>query len=170
MSSLRHVAPLAVTLALALAPACTSSRSEPESCDYVTTRCNTVCDYWCDDFGCYPDCYDRCWQDCGTYGPGGNPGVLPPDEAGAADAGDAAPIDASPPPSEGGASDAGLCASCASNDACAAGALCVFRGGSSQSGFCATACSAPSDCPQGFSCTAFGGAKHCLPTSDSSCM
>jgi hypothetical protein len=139
-------------------------------CDYVVRRCRTVCDYWCDRWGCYPTCYDQCWGDC-YITPKPPPGSTTPPIT---DAG------APPPVTDGGGrpnTDGGgvLCTSCASNDDCETGALCIFRGGPSPDaaavpdsgaptsrGFCGHACQAPQDCPEGFTCTNLGGTMQCL--------
>jgi hypothetical protein len=68
-----------------------------------------------------------------------------------------------------------LCSACSSNDDCASGALCIVKGGGTPGasapdggppagkGFCGHACGSQGDCPQGFTCTALGPSKQCLP-------
>jgi hypothetical protein len=145
-------------------------------CSPYGGRCRTVCDYWCDDWGCYPSCWNQCFgSECAGAGM-----VVPPStsEAPVNDGGTATPV--ADGGRAGGDGSGVLCSACAVNDDCASGALCVLRGGgagapadasatdggappASATGFCSHACSGASDCPPGFTCTQLGSAKQCLP-------
>ena len=171
---------VAAALAVLAAASCDDpNRYRDYDCSYYGGgRCRTVCDYWCDDWGCYPSCWDQCFGG-GCYGPGMG-----------------SPPSASTSPSDGGASmsrsDAGLasdgggvlCSACVANDDCANGALCILRGGSASpdasppagdasapsptaTGFCSHPCNGAGDCPQGFTCTQLGSSKQCLPNAGS---
>jgi hypothetical protein len=147
---------------------CNDDRPSYADCDSVVRRCQTVCNYWCDGWGCYPTCYEQCWDDCYQRAPRGTPG---PD----------APLqDASlpPPPADAGSTpapsnDAGvLCSACVSTADCAAGSLCILRGGAQSdaappdaggAGFCSRACGSATDCPEGFACSQIGASRQCLP-------
>ena len=157
---------------LALAsPMLTTSCSAREgaACDHYVTRCRTVCNTWCDDYGCYPDCYDQCWDDC-TIDVSPPPPVSSDDAAPPTPLPDGAPAanDAAVPPprNDGGGV---LCSACQSNADCSAGGLCILQGGNSaRGGFCGQACmgtSASSDCPAGYTCSAIGASRQCVPSS-----
>lgn len=138
---------------VALASCMVSSRDD--DCDYVVTKCRTYCDTWCDAYGCYPACWDECWNECGIVSK--KPAPTP------ADAGSDGNVqDASNPP-DGGAdaatTNATLCADCQSNADCQGGGLCLRTAGKA---FCGRDC-ARAACPTGFSCSAFGSSKQCVP-------
>ncbi len=136
---------------------CTSQAPSYEDCDAVYRHCRTVCDYFCDRYGCYPVCYDYCWSECYREPRPPEPAPLTPPDAGSV----------SPPagPASGGTGI--LCAPCASNDECQAGALCIVRGGdAAASGFCGHACQSSSECPEAFACVTIGSSRQCVPTGD----
>ena len=135
---------------------CASCQGAPaDNCDAIVTRCDgTVCDYWCDDFGCYPDCYENCWDECVRY-PRQAPVQVAPD-AGVGDA------DAGAPDAAAGV----LCSPCTGSDQCEKGALCLSRSGDaspSQPRFCGRACQTNAECPLSFACTQLGATRQCLP-------
>jgi len=162
---------------LLVAASCASegvSYRDYSHCDEVIRRCRTVCNYWCDAWGCYPLCYNQCWDDCYVYPDPPRSPTTPP-------TGDATPPPPAPPSDGGGSPDSGsasgaLCSSCTSNEDCASGALCIVRGGPrpdeaadagapAGNGFCGQACSGSADCPGGFACSQLGSVRQCIPRS-----
>jgi hypothetical protein len=157
----RTAALLSFSAAMALAAAsCTTREIDASECDYVVTRCRTVCDYGY--YSCYGSyygscCYNQCWYECIGDGRKNRPLPSP------------APADAAPapPPDAAGSDGPGvLCSPCASNDDCKAGALCIQPGGDAGAeSFCGHACRTGADCPAEFSCAEIGSNKQCVPTS-----
>src|SRR5690606_30518153 len=123
------VALASAALAVVAVPSCSTQTISAADCDYVVTRCRTVCGYCYGGYyyGYYGCCYDSCWHECIGDGKPDQPPAQPP-----------APEDASAPPpaADAGAGEAGpsgdfavLCAPCVANDECKGGGLCITRGG-----------------------------------------
>jgi hypothetical protein len=159
------VAVLGVGAALALSGTSCSTRTiDASECDYVVTRCRTVCDYGY--YGCYGSyyggcCYNQCWYECigdGRRDPEPSPSPSPPP--------DAAPAPAPPPDAAVTDGPGGLCSPCGSNDDCKAGALCIQPGGDAgATSFCGHPCQTDADCPAEFTCADIGSSRQCLPVS-----
>jgi len=177
---LRSLVASAFGLVVALAGAsCTSQTIDASSCDYVVTRCRTVCDYYSCGYYYYGACcYNQCWYECIGDGQPDQPAAPPAPSAPrpgspAEDAGSA------PTPSDPSAVDGPgvLCSPCQSNDECKAGALCIQPGGVDADGgaatprasFCGHACRSGADCPAGFTCEAIGSSLQCVPEGGGDC-
>lgn len=156
-------ATVGAVIAVGLIASCRLQTTSLADCDYVVTRCRTVCDYYCDSWGCYPSCYDYCFNDC-YITPRAPEAPTPTDAAASqpnqADAG---------APSSTAAGRGVLCSPCTSTDDCHSGSLCIVRGsdaGASAAGFCGHPCTTSAECPASFVCTAIKGHGQCLPTGD----